>query len=86
MKLDVPSWFKYRQGKAEPAGTDKYKLTAPNMPESFIAIRQGDNGRWAAALVSSADGPELAATSPEFDRPTEAWEAAFELHRGHLIY
>jgi hypothetical protein len=85
MSLIVPTWFKQRQGKAEPAGTDTYRLTAPNLAESFIQIRQAENGRWAAVLRQTADGPELAATETVFERPDEAWEAAFELHRTRVV-
>ena len=36
----VPFWFKQRQGKAEQAGTDTYRLTAPNLGETFIGISE----------------------------------------------
>jgi hypothetical protein len=80
-----PSWFKQRQGKAEKVGEDVYKLTAPNAPESFIAIRLGDNGRWTAALRAQADGPDVAATQPEYQSRGDAWGAAFELYRTHVV-
>jgi hypothetical protein len=78
-------WFKQRQGRAEPAGTDTYRLTAPNLAEAFIHIRRAENGCWEADLRQTADGPELAATEAVFERPNEAWEAAFELHRTRLV-
>jgi hypothetical protein len=81
----LPSWFKQRQGKAEPAGDATYRLTAPNLGEWFISIRQADNGRWSASLRRTADGPEVAATPPELPRPVEAWEAAFELYRVNVV-
>ena len=41
MAFVVPTWFKYRQGKAEPAGENTYKLTAPQAAaEAFITIHQ----------------------------------------------
>ena len=80
-----PSWFKQRQGKAEPAGPDTYRLTAPQLAESYISIRRGDNGLWAAALRLTADGPDVAVTEPVCESPAEAWGAAFELHRTHLV-
>ena len=55
----VPTWFKQRQAKADPAGTDTFRLTAPNLGEAFITIRKGENGRWAGALKSTADGPDV---------------------------
>ena len=81
----LPTWFKQRQAKADPTGTDTYRLTAPNLGEAFITIRQGENGRWSAALKQTADGPEAASTGPEFATPGEAWEAAFELYRLAVI-
>jgi hypothetical protein len=51
----------------------------------FLGIAQGDNKKWRAFLRSSADGPEIASTEPEFDRPTEAWEAVFELFRTNTV-
>ena len=85
MQPVLPSWFKQRQGKAEPAGPDTYRLTAPQLAESYISIRRGGNGLWAAALRLTADGPDVAVSEPAFETPTEAWEAAFELHRTHLV-
>lgn len=84
-ELIVPSWFKGRQAKAEPAGENLYRLSGPNLPEAFIGLRKGENGLWTAFLRRSADGPELAVTAPEFTRTYEAWEAAFELFRTYCI-
>jgi hypothetical protein len=81
-----PFWFKQRQCKAEPAGEDNiWRVSGPNLGEVFLGIAQGDNKKWRAFLRSSADGPEIASTEPEFDRPTEAWEAAFELFRTNTV-
>jgi hypothetical protein len=83
-----PFWFKQRQCKAEPAGDDNtntLRVSGPNLGEAFLGIAQGDNKKWRAFLRASADGPETASTEPEFDNPTDAWEAAFELFRPNLI-
>ncbi len=85
MELQLPAWFKYRQGKAEPAGDNCYKLTAPVIDEGFIKIRPV-NGQWEAALADSADGPDVAATEPVFASEAEAWKAAFEMFRSLKIY
>ena len=85
MALIEPFWFKQRQAKAEPAGTDTYRLTGPNLQEGFISVRKGENGKWEGVLRWSADGPEVAATGPEFDLPVDAWEAAFELYRRQAV-
>lgn len=85
MSLVVPSWFKQRQGKAEPVGELVYKVTAPNTRAAFVAVRPDGNGRYAAAVQEAADGPELDATQPIFSNPFDAWEAAFELYRRALI-
>jgi hypothetical protein len=81
----LPFWFKQRQAKAEPAGPDAYRLTAPNLPDAFVSIRQDSEGRWGAALRRTADGPDVAVTATAYDSPGEAWEAAFELYRRDLV-
>jgi hypothetical protein len=80
-----PFWFLQRQAKSEPAGNNTLRVTAPNMKEAFVAIRSGEHGNWSAALRAEVEGPDLAVTEAEFPRPQEAWEAAFELYRNHLI-
>jgi hypothetical protein len=81
MALVTPFWFKQRQGKAEEAGPNLYKITGPNMKEAFLGIRQGDNGRWHAFVRHQADGPDVAATTESRTTPYEAWEVAFEMYR-----
>jgi len=61
------------------------RLTAPNLGEAFIAIRQAENGPWAGVLKRTTDGDDLAVTAPDYDNPGDAWQAAFELHREHFI-
>jgi hypothetical protein len=85
MELTLPTWFKYRQGKAEPAGADTYRLSAPNAAEAFISIRRSEADRYAAVLRTTANGPEVDATSAEFDKARDAWSAAFELYRSHVL-
>jgi len=85
MELTVPTWFKYRQAKAEPAGDNTYRLSAPNQEDAFINIHQADNGRWSAVLRTSVDGPALAVTEPEYETTGEALAAAFELYRSHVV-
>ena len=86
MRPVPPQWFKLRQGKVEATSHEICRLTAPNQQEAFISIRKSENGRWSAALRLSADGPDVASTEPEFATPVEAWEAAFELYRSHVIF
>ncbi len=82
----VPFWFKQRQCQAEPAGSDEVlKVHGPNLGEAFIGIARGENNRWRAFLRPSADAAETAGTEPEFDNPSDAWEAAFELFRTGVI-
>jgi len=85
MELILPTWFKYRQGKAESAGERVFKLTAPNLLEAFISIRPAENGNWQGVVRTKADGPDVAITEPEFLAPGEALEAAFELYRGYVV-
>jgi hypothetical protein len=85
MQPTPPFWFKQRQGKLELVRDNTYKATAPNQGEAFLAIRPGPDGRWEAAVRGTADGADLAITGPEFESPTQAWEAAFELYRRTLV-
>lgn len=85
MEPILPFWFKQRQAKAEPAGQDTYRLTAPNLREAILSIRKDAAGRWGAALRLAADGPEVAVTDTSYDTPGGAWAAAFELYRRELI-
>lgn len=82
----LPFWFKQRQAKLEPAGSNQYRITAPNAAEAFVGIRQADNGRWAAFLRTTAEGEDALTTEAEFPGMDAAWEAAFELYRQHVIY
>lgn len=81
----LPFWFKQRQGKAEPAGDQTFRLTAPNLGEMFIAVRPGDHGRWGAALKATAAGPDLDTTAAQYETAGEAWQAAFELYRVNVV-
>ena len=85
MELVTPTWFKQRQAEAESAGENSYRLFGPNLPECFLSIRRGANGKWYGALRCAAGGPDIAATEPVFDQEYEAWEAAFELYREYAV-
>jgi hypothetical protein len=85
MPLITPMWFKQRQGKADAAGDNTYRLTGPNLREAFISIRQADTGRWAAELRYAADGAAVAKTEPVIATAYDAWEAAFEIYRNHVV-
>ena len=86
MHPDPPFWFKQRQCKAEPAGNDTMlKVTGPNLGEAFLRIEKTENAGWKAALRVAAEGPDVDATEPEIATPKEAWDAAFELYRLHVI-
>jgi hypothetical protein len=81
----LPSWFKQRQAKAEPAGEGVFKLTAPNLGEAYITIRKAENGLRSAHLLQKPDGPELDSSQAIFANENDAWAAAFELYRLELI-
>lgn len=85
MPPTVPFWFKQRQCKTEPAGSDNsVKVTGPNLGEAILAIAPGANGHWEASLRLTADGPALA-TVADLPSAPAAWEAAFELYRERVI-
>ena len=52
-----PFWFQQRQAKMEPAGTNTFRLTAPNQGEAFIFIERADNDHWSAVLKTAATVP-----------------------------
>jgi hypothetical protein len=79
-----PFWFKQRQAKLEPAGENTFRITAPNSAEAFLSIRHSD-GRWAGVLRTTAAGPDVATTPPQFAMPSDAWGAAFELYRRQFV-
>ncbi len=85
MEPTLPFWFKQRQAKAEAAGADTFRVTAPNLQDAFLSVREAGARRWGAALRLAADGPEVAATNAVYETPAEAWEAAFELYRTQLV-
>jgi hypothetical protein len=85
MDIVLPSWFKQRQGKAESVGPETYRLTGPNLPETFVLIRNDGDSRWTAAVRTTADGPDAVTAAAIAARPFEAWEAAFELYRQLII-
>jgi hypothetical protein len=86
MQPITPFWFKQRQLKYEPAGSDTLlKITGPNLGEAFIRIQPTENHRWQAAFRRTADGPDEAITEANIPGPREAWDAAFELYRQRVI-
>jgi hypothetical protein len=84
-EFTTPSWFDQRQGKAEAKGPYSYQLTAPNLKPAFISVQPGGAGLWSASLRMADDGPPVAVTEGVFPGREEAWEAAFELYRQHVV-
>jgi hypothetical protein len=80
-----PFWFRLRQGKLESAGTDSYRVTAPNLGEAWIGIRPSANGHWQPVLRLTKDGPDRADPPVELATPQDAWDAAFELYRVQVV-
>jgi len=86
MEVTPPFWFKQRQCKYEPAGSENtLKVSGPNLSDAYISIRPGPNQLWQAELRLSPDGPVVAATPAEIPDVRAAWDAAFELYRSHMI-
>src|SRR5262245_65900506 len=82
MSVVVPSWFKSRQGKAEPAGDNLLKLTGPNMGEAYVGIRAVDGG-WRVLARARQDSDDVDRTHAPTADVTDAWGPAFELFRNH---
>jgi hypothetical protein len=85
MSPTLPFWFKQRQCKADPAGDNTLRVSGPNLGEAFLSVRRDADGLWRAALRQTADGPDLAHTDAEIPAEQDAWDAAFELYRNHVI-
>lgn len=85
MAVIVPSWFKGRQGKTEEVRPGLIKLTAPNLREWFLGIRQLENRGWQAFLRSEPDGADTAAIELDPMPEQEAWDAAFEVYRNRVV-
>lgn len=84
MAVTVPSWFKGRQGKAEEAAPGLLKVSAPNVKEWYLGIRRAEPG-WLVFVRDAADGPDAASAMLEAVPEYDAWEAAFEVYRNHVI-
>jgi len=80
-----PSWFLYRQGKAEEVRPGLLKLTGPNLREAYVGIEGGADGKWQAFVRHQADGLNVATTELEHATESDAWEAAFEIYRNAEI-
>jgi hypothetical protein len=85
MAIEVPTWFKQRQAKAEPAGDNVYRLTGPNMREVVLGLRRSSDGKWQGFLRPTLDGADISVTSPRDNPESEAWQVAFEMYRQALI-
>jgi hypothetical protein len=85
MDVVTPTWFNQRQAKAEAHGENALRLTAPNLKPAFVRTRKTDHDRWVGVLQLDENGPEVAASGADFDRQVDAWEAAFELYRQHVV-
>ena len=59
MEPTTPFWFKQRQCKLEAAGEQQFKVTAPNLVESFLRVEPAGENRWRAALRRTVDGADL---------------------------
>jgi hypothetical protein len=80
-----PFWFAQRQGKAEEAGENLYRLYGPIMREAFIGVRRSGDGKWSALVRSEANGTDLALSEGRYENELDAWYAAFELYRTHFV-
>ena len=85
LPLELPSWFKGRQAKADEMGPGSYKLSGPNLPEAVISVRLTDDLTWQAVLRAKLDGPEVAVSRPNVPTAREALQVAFEMYRTHFV-
>lgn len=86
MDLVTPFWFKQRQCKFEPVGTDNLiKVTGPNLGEAYLHVAADAAQSWKAGLRLSPEGPDVASAEASSPSSTAAWDVAFELYRTHVI-
>lgn len=86
MTVVVPTWFKGRQGKIEEVSPGVLKLSAPNLKEWYLALHRTTDGHWLAALRPGADASDAVTQSLDASRSEyEAWDAAFEVYRNHVV-
>ncbi len=83
--LVTPSWFKQRQCKLESVGENLFRISGPNLPETFLGLRRRGDGLLQGYLCAQKDGPDEVVTERDFDSEYNAWEAAFELYRQKII-
>jgi hypothetical protein len=81
----LPFWFKQRQCKAEPHGTNMLKVTGPNLAECYLHVDRADNGLWRAGLHPTPEVPASNGREAEFPDAETAWNAAFEMYRRQFI-
>jgi hypothetical protein len=85
MEPVTPFWFKQRQCKLEPAGTENlYKATGPNLGEAYLRV-EPNGPLWKAGLRLNPTGDDVDSTAAEFLNSSSAWDAAFELYRSRFI-
>jgi hypothetical protein len=85
MQPYLPFWFRQRQGKAEPIGEDRLRLSAPNMAEAFIGIEKNTDSQWLPVVRKTPDSENLVSTNTSYGSPQDAWDAAFEVYRETFV-
>jgi len=86
MEPITPIWFKQRQCRLEAVGENIYKVTGPNLGETYLRIFWDYGIRWRAALRTSLDGPDIQVATDSFTSTRTAWDAGFELYRrAHIV-
>jgi hypothetical protein len=87
MTPTLPFWLVQRQVKTEPVNEETLRLIAPNLPAYEIGIKAVDAG-WSGVLYRPPGGEGeriLIAESDTLAERDDAWDAAFELYRQHVI-
>lgn len=81
----LPFWFRQRQGTCERLDANTCRLAAPNQQTAYVSVRHAADGSYLAALRLEPEGPEAAVAEPVHGTEEDAWGAAFELYRNHVI-
>jgi hypothetical protein len=90
MTITAPFWVAQRQIKIESVNDTTLRLVGPQIPTYEISARPADESSgWVAALWQPGGGEAVSTLIQEDEsrraEQADAWQAAFELYRRHVI-
>jgi hypothetical protein len=90
MTINPPFWVAQRQIKIEPVNDTTLRLSGPQIPTYEISARPSEGGvAWVAALWQPGGNEAASILIRENEtlqaEQADAWQAAFELYRRHVV-